>query len=57
MKIISATALAGEGVFWDIVAWTGLFSVHLRDPRRAFLNFPGPSVFGVFLVLFSKSLF
>ena len=33
LKNIIRHSASCEGVFWDIVAWTGLFSVHLRDPR------------------------
>ena len=49
-----------EGVFSVTVAWTGLFSVLLRGLRTGFSGVPdflGPSVFGLFFVLFSKSLF
>ena len=53
-----------EGVFSGIVALAGLFSVRLRAPKISFpgclgvsRGVSGPSVFGVFFVLFSKSLF
>ena len=41
-----------EGVFSSLVAWTGLFSVLSRAPRISFTAVLGPSVFGVFCVVF-----